>query len=88
MIPVENNVCYCIPDVPVSAGLRLLLLIAPSKRLREKQPGRSAQPALDAEDGGREGEDKSEKDFFFPLVTKAVHTWEGPGQAIYQRLNW
>lgn len=65
-----------------------LLLIASSER--KSQPGRSAQAALDAEEGGREGRREREekkknpkKNFFFPLlVTKAVHIWVGPDQAI------
>lgn len=39
---------------------------------RESQPGRCAQTALDAEEGGREaGREKTERNFFFPPLDKS-----------------
>lgn len=58
---------------------------------KSRSPGRCAQAALDAEEGGRKGrEGGGEKNWkgliffssFPPLVTKAVHIWVGPAGAI------
>lgn len=57
---------------------------------KSRSPGRCAQAALDAEEGGRKareggGGKKMKRTIFFflpPLVTKAVHIWVGPAGAI------